>query len=217
MMSDILIYGAGGQAKSVVDVAEKSNKYNIAGLIDDTKNDPSSILGYPVYNDIRILYRKGIKRGLVAIGDNAERYHIVEDILSKYPDFSFVTLIHPSVQLAQDVSVQEGTVIMAGCCIKPTVVIGRHCIINANSTIGHDIMIGNFASLGPGGILGGHVVVGSFTAIGLGASVIHNIRIGESTVVGAGSTVVKDIPSNVVAYGTPCVVVRSREFDTPYL
>lgn len=33
-------------------------------------------------------------------------------------------------------------------------------------------------------------------------------EIGDNTVIGAGSVVTKDIPSNVIAVGTPCRVIR---------
>ena len=34
------------------------------------------------------------------------------------------------------------------------------------------------------------------------------VTIGDNSVIGAGSVVTKDIPPNVVAFGTPCKVVR---------
>ena len=37
------------------------------------------------------------------------------------------------------------------------------------------------------------------------------VTIGDNTVIGAGSVVTKDIPANVIAFGTPCKVIR--EFD----
>ena len=37
------------------------------------------------------------------------------------------------------------------------------------------------------------------------------VTIGDNTTIGAGSVVVKDIPSNVVAVGNPCKVIRTLE------
>lgn len=216
-MSDILIYGAGGHAKGVIDVVERCHNYTIAGLVDTTDSAATSLMGYEIYDDIQVLSAKGIKHGIVALGDNVDRFRIVKDIRARYPDFSFVTAVHPSVQMARNTSVKEGTVIMAGCCIKPFTDIGRHCIVNSSSTIGHDVTIEDFASIGPGCTLGGHVAVGRFTAIGLGASVIQDIAIGDNSLVGAGSLVLKDVPENVVAYGMPCAVIRERKFGTQYL
>ena len=37
------------------------------------------------------------------------------------------------------------------------------------------------------------------------------VTIGDNVVIGAGSVVTKDIPSNVVAVGNPCKVLKSIE------
>ena len=39
--------------------------------------------------------------------------------------------------------------------------------------------------------------------------VLQGVTIGENSVIGAGSVVTKDIPSNVVAAGNPCKVLRA--------
>ena len=44
--------------------------------------------------------------------------------------------------------------------------------------------------------------------IGAGAVIMPGVTIGENTIIGAGSVVTKDIPSNVVAVGNPCKVLR---------
>ena len=44
--------------------------------------------------------------------------------------------------------------------------------------------------------------------LGAGVIVLPGITIGDNTVIGAGSLVTHDIPSNVVAYGSPCKVIR---------
>ena len=53
--------------------------------------------------------------------------------------------------------------------------------------------------------------------IGLGANVIHGVTIGDDTLVGAGALVLDDLPSQVVAYGVPARVARSRQPGERYL
>jgi acetyltransferase-like isoleucine patch superfamily enzyme len=43
----------------------------------------------------------------------------------------------------------------------------------------------------------------------MGTNVLDGITIGENTVIGAGSNVTKDVPSNVVAYGNPCKIIKN--------
>ena len=52
------------------------------------------------------------------------------------------------------------------------------------------------------------VRIGSNCWLGAGVIVMPGVTIGDNTVIGAGSIVTKDIPSNVVAVGNPCRVLR---------
>ncbi len=52
------------------------------------------------------------------------------------------------------------------------------------------------------------VHIGKNVWIGAGAVILPGITIGDNSVIGAGSIVTKDIPSNVVAVGNPCQVLR---------
>ena len=52
------------------------------------------------------------------------------------------------------------------------------------------------------------IKIGRNCWIGAGAIVLPGVTIGDNSVIGAGSVVTKDIPSNVVAVGNPCKVLR---------
>ncbi|MBO7151397.1 MAG: sugar O-acetyltransferase [Clostridia bacterium] len=52
------------------------------------------------------------------------------------------------------------------------------------------------------------VSIGRNCWIGAGALIMPGVTIGDNVVIGAGSVVTKDIPSNVVAVGNPCRVLR---------
>ena len=45
----------------------------------------------------------------------------------------------------------------------------------------------------------------------------RRLQIGDNTVVGAGSLVLKSLPDNVLAYGNPCKIIRSREKGEKFL
>ncbi len=61
------------------------------------------------------------------------------------------------------------------------------------------------------------VRIGRNCWIGAGALIMPGVTIGDNTVIGAGSVVTKDIPSNVVAVGNPCRVMREiNEHDEIY-
>ena len=61
------------------------------------------------------------------------------------------------------------------------------------------------------------VVIGAHAWLGAGVIVLPGVTIGENTVIGSGSVVTRDIPSNVVAVGNPCRVLREiDEHDRQY-
>ena len=52
------------------------------------------------------------------------------------------------------------------------------------------------------------ITIGNNVWIGAQVCVMPGVTIGDNTVIGAGSVVTKDIPSNVLAVGNPCRVLR---------
>ena len=54
------------------------------------------------------------------------------------------------------------------------------------------------------------ITVGNDVWIGAGVSVLPGVTIGSNCVIGAGSVVTRDIPSNSIAVGNPCRVIKTR-------
>jgi sugar O-acyltransferase (sialic acid O-acetyltransferase NeuD family) len=216
----ILIICAGDTSHVVIDIVEKQALYRIAGILDVQLKKNARFNDYRILGDEReirtIVRRHGIYGGVVANGDNCLRFKIVERIRRTCPQFRFVAAIHPSAQVSKGVQIGAGSVIMAGVVINANTTIGEHCLLNTKSSIDHDSVMGDFSSLAPGATLGGRSRVGKFTGVSLGANVINGVTVGENTVIGAGALVLADVPSNVMAYGIPCKVVRKRKFGEKY-
>lgn len=133
-----------------------------------------------------------------------------------------------------------------GCYIEPPfhanfggrhVHFGKNIYANFNLTLVDDthIYVGDYTMFGPNVTVAsaGHPIlpelrekvyqynmpvrIGRNCWIGAGAVIVPGITIGDNTVIGAGSVVTKDIPSNVVAVGNPCRVLREiNEHDKEY-
>lgn len=54
------------------------------------------------------------------------------------------------------------------------------------------------------------IEIGDNVWIGMNSVVLPGVKIGDNTIIGANSTVTKDIPSNSVAVGSPCKVIREK-------
>ena len=57
------------------------------------------------------------------------------------------------------------------------------------------------------------ITIGNNVWIGAGSVILAGVTIGDNSVIGAGSVVNKDIPSNVVAVGVPCKILREITED----
>lgn len=217
-LEDIVIFGASSHAKVIIDIIEKQGIYNIRGISDVSQDKGTDFYGYPILGDDEFVLRHyDIFGGIVAIGDNFIRSKVVESIKSILPDFNFIQAIHPSVPIARNVKIGNGTVIMAGCVINNDAEIGEHCIINTKSSIEHENKIGNFVHIIAGVTTGGNVRVGDYSAIGLGSTLTAGITIGKHTIIGAGSVVFSNIGDQVLVYGTPAKIIRRREINEKYL
>jgi len=211
-MDNIVIAGSSGHAKVIIDIVQQEGKYNIAGLLDRSRKIGDEILGYQVLGmeeDLPELIKVHSLRGaIVAIGDNFNRSRVVAHVQQTSPELPFVCAIHPKASIAIEVSVGEGTVIMAGVCINPCCSIGRFCILNTNSSLDHDSKMGDFSSLAPRATTGGNCQIGKYSAISIGAVLETGINVGEHSVVGAVSYANKPIDPFVVAYGIPATKKR---------
>ena len=217
----VLVFGASGHAKVVLDILRLVGGFVIAGLLDDFKPVGFECLGEFVIGALRNLAFLTAECGdlevIVAVGDNWKRSLIVEEIQRLSPSSTFLSAIHPSAQIASGVTIGAGTVIMAGAVVNAGARIGPFCILNTRSSLDHDSTMGEFASLAPAATIGGGSAIGAFTNIGIGATVLHEVSIGKHTIIGAGAVVLKSIPDEVVAYGTPARIIRSRQPGDRYL
>ena len=220
-MRNLVLIGGGNQAHYTIDIIEKEKKYNIIGIIDSVNEVGSNRFGYKILGrqeDIqRIVKDYNIEVGLISIGDNWSRYYVYNQIVDKIPNFEFVNAIHPSVIIGKDVQLGVGIVAMAGCIFNPKSVIGDFTFFATGAQVEHDCLIDEFASISAGSTTGGFVKLGKFSAITLGVTVIDRVEIGKNTVVGAGSLVVKSLPENVLVYGNPCKIIRTRNEGEKFL
>jgi len=217
-MKDIIIFGGGNHARYCIDIIERENKYNIIGIVDTTHSIGTGIHGYQVIsNSIKDLKTKRLKTGIITVGDNYSRYQIHKEITSIYPDFCFVNAIDPSVVISKHTNLGKGIVAMPGVIINVGAKVGNFTFLATGAQIEHDCEIADYASVSAGTIMGGHVRVGRWSALTLGVTVADRLDIGENSVVGAGSIVMKSIPDNVLAYGNPAKIVRSRKLGEKFL
>ena len=220
-MTVVIVIGAGGHARAVLDVLKSEGRYRIGGLIDSFQKPGTICFGHKILGGEKelpdICSDVRTRNVFIAIGDNYQRQAMAERVQKAVSGIKFITCIHHSAIIGSDVTIGKGTVIMPGVIIVSGCTISEGCLLNTTSSIDHDGIMDNWSSLAPGVIAGGRIRLGKRSAVGLGAKVINDISIGRDTLVGAGAMVTKDISDNVLAYGIPCRVIRRRQSGEPYL
>lgn len=181
---------------------------DVVGLVDDAVAVGERVSGSPLLGPIVELDRFPHDVVVLAVGDNTARARIFENL--RTAGERLPSLVHPSAAVAPSAKLGAGTVVLAHAVINAEAVVGENVIVNTAATIDHHSRIGPHAHLAPGVHLAGGCRVGEGCALGIGTIVGPAVSIGARTFVGAGSVVLEDLPADVIAYGSPARVIRSR-------
>ena len=201
MSKSILVIGAGGHAKSVIDALLSGGEYDKIAVLEDF--GVKEVLGFSVIGKVDEAknFLDEYKNAVVAVGDNAYRLKTIDYL--KSIGFDLPCIKHKTAYVSGFSSIGEGSVVLGSSIINANAKIGRGVIINSQVTVEHDCFVADGVHLSPNSVLCGGVNVGNSTWIGSGATVIDHINIGENVIIGAGSVVIRNIQDNVTAYGNP--------------
>jgi sugar O-acyltransferase (sialic acid O-acetyltransferase NeuD family) len=213
-MSRLVIAGAGGFGREVLDIVEAVNTaspiFDFLGFVDDDDNLELELLNrrgaaflgaVDVLADVDASY-------VIGIGLPSSRRSVHTRIASwrRRP----VTIIHPASTVASGVVLGAGAVLAAGARISTNVRIGQHFHANPNATVGHDCAIGDYVTLSPGAHISGSVKLGDGVLVGTGAVVIQGCTVGDWAVIGAGAVVIHDIAPGLTVAGVPARSLAER-------
>jgi acetyltransferase EpsM len=214
----LLIWGAGGHAKVVRDLATDQG-WVVVGYIDRDVPTPIRSATSTELNVIegedslktRLLQgaslpaqASGIALG---IGNNSTRFECGK-ILGSY---AAPPLIHSRAAVSPSALIGIGSVLLAAAVVNADTTIGRWAIINSGAIVEHDCRIADAAHISPGAVLTGGVSVGPLSWVGAGVVVLPGVTIGARTVIGAGAVVTRDVEDDVVVAGIPARIVRRNQ------
>ncbi len=149
--------------------------------------------------------------------DMAGREALLHDIFGQVGEH--VWIVPPiTVAVGKYVSVGEGTYVNMNLTLIDDwkITIGKRVLIGPNVTLcttGHPIHPDHRMD----GMYSFPITIGDGVWLGANVIVMPGVTIGENSVIGAGSVVTRDIPPNVIAFGSPCKVYRQiNERDGEY-
>jgi sugar O-acyltransferase (sialic acid O-acetyltransferase NeuD family) len=197
-LSPILLVGAGGHARSCIDVIEQEGRFTVVGLIGTQDEIGTTVLGYPVIggdDDLDGASRE-IGTALVTVGQiktPIPRIRLFEILRAN--SCVLPLIVSPRAYVSRHSTLGDGSIVMHGAIVNSGVRIGRNCILNSNSLVEHDSVVGDNCHVATSAVLNSGVHVGEGTFIGSNASVRQGIIIGERCVVGMGQVLLADCKS----------------------
>lgn len=203
MKEKIILVGAGGHAKSVIDCID-SGKFEVVGFIDDNKK--GAHCGFPVIgNKLEDIVEYQKYKYFVTIGDIAPRKRWYEKL--KKHNLKTVNIIDKTAIISPSAKIGSGNFIGKFAIINADSVIGDDNVINTRALIEHECVVGSHTHLSTNSVINGNVIINDCVFLGSCAVCIGQLTIGESTTIGAGSVVIKDVEANVTVVGVPAKVI----------
>ena len=207
----VVILGAGGHSKVVIDTLRLQGDRLVALLDNNQDMRGSFVMGHRVIGGEEALDSITTEGVLAAVGVSsiAIRHKLYDVVHAK--GFRHLTLVHPSAVVAGSAELSEGCQVMAGAVVQSAARIGINAIVNTRASVDHDCVVCDHAHIGPGSVLAQNVRVGAETLIGAGATILPYVRVGDRCRVGAGAVVVANVPDDTTVIGNPAAPVLSAQ------
>ena len=215
-MHKIVLFGAGGHARVLIDAIQSTAQHKVCAALDDDSNKwGTKLFHVPIVgNDSHIndLLTQGVDSFAVAIGSVSQiqlRRNLFERACAA--GLEPCSVLHSSSIYSRYASLGKGVQLLAQSVVNPGAELGEGVIINTGAIVEHDCLIGTHTHLAPRACLAGGVQVGSGSHIGMGAVVKENITIGKDVIIGAGAVVLNDVPDRSIAVGIPARPISRKE------
>ena len=195
----LILIGAGGHARSCIDVIEQQGQYQIAGLIGMPDEVKTQHLGYAVIgtdNDLPEL-TKTYQYALITVGQIQTAEHRIRLYHQAIQlGFQLPIIIAPTAHVSRHATLGEGSIVMHGAIINAGARVGNNCIINNSALMEHDTTVEDHCHISTGAILNGDVSIGTGSYIGSGCVIKEGVAIGKGCLVGMGLTVRHNLSDN---------------------
>lgn len=211
----MLIIGAKGFAKEVLEVLHQNNTLSDVAFFDDINDDVYGNLyeKFPILKskqEVQTYFKTTSNKFTIGIGNPMLRKKLYDIFTKLGGEFTSTISSKASIGSYGNI-INNGCNIMTGAIITNDVIIGKGVLINLNCTIGHDCKIGDFVEMSPGVHISGNCEIGTYTNIGTNATILPKIILGENVVVAAGAVVTKDIPDNCLVAGVPAIIKKELQ------
>jgi sugar O-acyltransferase (sialic acid O-acetyltransferase NeuD family) len=208
----ILLLGAGGHCKSVIEAIESQNEFDIAGILDLPEKFGQEVLGYPVVGSDENIneWVTKITNAVISVGQiKSAALRIKLYTKLKEAGANLPVIIASSAYVSRHSNISEGTVILHQAFVNAGASIGVNTIINSAAIIEHDAIVGSHTHISTGARVNGDCLIGSEVLVGSNAVIRNGINIQDRAIIGAGAVVVKNVSKGLTVVGNPAKEICS--------
>ena len=206
-MEHLIVIGAGGYAKSVLDSIDYYN-YRVKGFLDEF-SDKTEHLGYPIIakrlTDIPDMEKYFY---FIAVGNNINRKAWYDRL--KALNLRLINVVDKSAIISPQANIGTGCFFGKLSVVNAGSTVGSNTLVNTKAQIEHGCEIGSHVNVSTNAVINGDVKVGEGSFIGSGSVTLGQLEIGEWSTVGAGAVVTKNVSSGVTVAGVPAKVINKE-------
>lgn len=222
-MDNLVIYGTGALARSIVLYNERYRLFNVKCFIDDNMLAGESFMGFPVlhYGEYQQITPQSVNSlddtdtkdyFLVTIGytrANTLRAAVCNRL--KADGYHLANFISPGSNCWSDTIKGENILVFDNAFVGIGCELHDGVIISEGVTLSHDVIVEPYCFFSDAVAVGGHACIGRNSFLGLNSTIKSNTRLGPFNIVGCAANVLRDTESDCVAVGNPA---RYRKADT---
>lgn len=204
-MEKLILIGAGGYAKSVLDSIDKYN-YRMVGFIDEFKQETKH-LGFPILaHNLAEIPEKEKYVYFISIGNNVKRKIWYERLKENH--LRIINIVDSTAIISPRAQMGNGCFVGKMAIINSEAKVGNNCIINTKALMEHGTKIEDHVNLSTNSVINGDVRIGEGSFVGSASVIIGQKKIGKWTTVGAGAVVIHDVEDNITVAGVPAKKIK---------
>lgn len=205
-MKQLIIVGAGGCGREVLQWAKSVNRINPTWIIKGFLDDNSKALEHKqcsikVIGTIEDYSIENNDVFICAIGSTEVREEVTMKLKKRGAEFT--SIVHPTAIVADNAELGEGTILYPFAIVSDSVKLQEGCIVNMHSTIAHDSFVGAFTTISAFCDITGACIVGERVFLGTSAKIVPRTKVGNDAFLCAGSIVMNQVKEGDKVMGNP--------------
>lgn len=206
---NLILWGIGGVTSSALSILEKdSHSYQNILLIQDSPEEESTFMGYPVIGNRSLLDQYSPSQyDVFPAGSTPATRKVMAHYLQKR-GFHSPTLISPHAIVRRTAKIGKGCIIQAFALIDHFTHIEDFTLIGDYTAVGHHSHVGAYSSLYVGTRLLGHTEVGEHCLMGAGSYLFAYRSMGEGSSASMGSIIFENVPAFAKVAGNPATLIK---------